>query len=222
MLINSKSKEYISNLLDNPMAADAIDAGNWDKVFKYYFHTLTGADLSITDRAEIYSDLVRFLLESEVNPLEGRARIPGFTFYKDYDLSEIPDIPSSIKVISSNAYCEVSTGEPMTLRIPGTVEVIDFYAVSGCNDITEIIIEDGVKEIKSHAFIECNNLKYIELPKSLQSIGYIVDLSNRKYKDITVKFMGSADEFLKIVDYPNCTYFNKFNFIDENNEPITF
>ena len=222
MLINSKSKEYITNLLDNTMAADAIDAGDWDKVFKYYFHTLAEADLSITDKAEIYSDLVRFLLESEVNPLEGRARIPGFTFYKDYDLSEIPDIPSSIKVISSNAYCEVSTGEPMILRIPGTVEVIDFYAISGCNDITEIIIEDGVKEIKSHAIIECKNLKYIELPKSLQNIGYIADLSNRQYKDTTVKFMGSADEFLKIVDYPNCTYFNKFNFIDENNEPITF
>ena len=222
MLINSKSKEFISNLLDNPTAADAIDAGDWDKVFKYYFHTLAGADLSVTDKAEIYSDLVRFLLESEVNPLEGRTKIPGFTFYKDYDIAEIPEIPSSIKVISSNAYCEVSTGDPMILRIPGTVEMIDFYAVNGCNDITEIIIEDGVQEIKAHAFIDCNNLKYIELPKSLQRIGYIVDLANRQYKNITVKFMGSADDFLKIVDYPNCTYFNRFNFIDENNEPITF
>ena len=45
MLINSKSKEYITNLLDNTMAADAIDAGDWDKVFKYYFHTLSEADL---------------------------------------------------------------------------------------------------------------------------------------------------------------------------------
>ena len=222
MLINPKSKEFISNLLDNPMAADAIDAGDWDKVFKYYFQSLASADLSVTHKSEIYSDLVRFLLESDVNPLEGRTKIPGFTFYKDYDINEIPEIPSSIKVISSNAYCEVSTGDPMILRIPGTVEMIDFYAVEDCNDITEIIIEDGVQEIKAHAFVNCNNLKYIELPKSLKSIGYFVYLDNKQYKDITVKFMGSADEFLQIVKAPNYTYFNKFNFIDENNEPVTF
>ena len=36
MLINSKSKEYLTKLLDDPNMEKEIDSENWDKVYKYF------------------------------------------------------------------------------------------------------------------------------------------------------------------------------------------
>ena len=38
MLINSKSKEYLTKLLDDPNMEKEIDSENWDKVYKYFLH----------------------------------------------------------------------------------------------------------------------------------------------------------------------------------------
>ena len=125
MLINSKSKEYLTKLLDDPNMEKEIDSENWDKVYKYFLHMFSGSPMSVEEKFEIYSDLTRFLLESGINPLVGQDHISGFTFYGEYDLEELPVIPSSVKKINSKAYTEVVTHEPMELTIPGTVETVD-------------------------------------------------------------------------------------------------
>ena len=152
----------------------------------------------------------------------GQDHISGFTFYGEYDLEELPVIPSSIKKINSKAYTEVVTHEPMEITIPGTVETVDTYAFSECNDLTKLIIEDGVKEIESFAVLDCKNLKYIELPNSLKRLGYIVSAMDRSdLNNIVVKFNGSADEFIKLVDFSNSTnYFSRVHVLDKNDERI--
>ena len=222
MLINSKSKEYLTKLLDDPNMEKEIDSENWDKVYKYFLHMFKGSPLSVEERFKLYSDLTRFLLESGINPLVGQDHISGFTFYGEYDLGELPAIPSSIKNINSKAYTEVVTHEPMELTIPGTVETVDTYAFSECNDLTKLIIEDGVKEIESFAILDCKNINYIELPNSLTKLGYIVSAIDRSdLNNIVVKFNGSADEFIKLVDFSNSTnYFSRIHVIDKNDERI--
>ena len=222
MLVNSKSKEYLTKLLDDPNMEKEIDSENWDKVYKYFLHMFKGSPLSVEERFEIYSDLTRFLLESGINPLVGQDHISGFTFYGEYDLGELPAIPSSIKNINSKAYTEVVTHEPMELTIPGTVETVDTYAFSECNDLTKLIVEDGVKEIESFAILDCKNINYIELPNSLTKLGYIVSAMDRSdLNNIVIKFNGSADEFIKLVDFSNSTnYFSRIHVIDKNDERI--
>lgn len=222
MLINSKSKEYLTKLLDDPKMTEAVDAENWDIVYKYFLHMINRDRLALTDKFEIHSDLTRFLLESGINPLDGRDHISGYTFYGEYDLEELPVIPSSIKKINSKAYTEVVTHEPMEITIPGTVEVVDTYAFSECNDLTKLIIEDGVKEIESFAILDCKNIKYIELPNSLTRLGYIVSAMDRSdLNNIVIKFNGSADEFIKLVDFSNSmNYFSRIHVLDKNDERI--
>ena len=222
MLINSKSKEYLTKLLDDPNMEKEIDSENWDKVYKYFLHMFSGSPMSVEEKFEIYSDLTRFLLESGINPLVGQDHISGFTFYGEYDLEELPAIPSSIKKIKPKAYTEVVTHEPMELTIPGTVETVETYAFSECNDLTKLIIEDGVKEIESFAILDCKNIKYIELPNSLTRLGYIVSALDRSdLNNVVVKFNGSADEFIKLVNSSNSmNYFSRIHVIDNNDERI--
>ena len=222
MLVNSKSKEYLTKLLDDPNMEKEIDSENWDKVYKYFLHMFKGSPLSVEERFKIYSDLTRFLLESGINPLVGQDHISGYTFYGEYDLEELPAIPNSIKTINSKAYTEVVTHEPMELTIPGTVEIIDTYAFSECNDLTKLIFEDGVKEIDSYAVSDCKNIAYIELPNSLTRLGYIVSAFTRSDLDnVVVKFNGSADEFIKLVNFSNSmNYFSRIHVIDKNDERI--
>ena len=222
MLVNSKSKEYLTKLLDDPNMEKEIDSENWDKVYKYFLHMFSGSPMSAEEKFEIYSDLTRFLLESGINPLVGQDHISGYTFYGEYDLEELPAIPSSIKTINSKAYTEVVTHEPMELIIPGTVETVETYAFSEWNDLTKLIIEDGVKEIESFAILDCKNIKYIELPNSLTRLGYIVSAIDRSdLNNIVIKFSGSADEFIKLINFSNSmNYFSRIHVLDKNDERI--
>ena len=128
------------------IAADEIDAGNWDKVYDYFLQFLDQECKKRYIRVlEIQADLTRFLLDSGINPLEGQDYMPGFTFYGEFKLEDIPEIPSSIKEIKPFAYSELVTHKPMELRIPGTVKKIGGNAINSCKEITKIIIEDGVK-----------------------------------------------------------------------------
>ena len=233
MLINSKSKEYLTKLLDDPNMEKEIDSENWDKVYKYFLHMINREQLALTDKFEIHSDLTRFLLDSGINPLEGQDYMPGFTFYGEFKLEDIPEIPSSIKEIKPFAYSELVTHKPMELRIPGTVKKIGGNAINACKEITKIIIEDGVKELDGFVIANCENIEYIELPNSLKKIGYLVDPEYYpSYKKTVIKFNGSASKFKLMIQAEMLKYmsihgdllkhFRKLHVIDKNNERIKF
>ena len=199
MLVNKKSKKYITKLLNDDNIVDAIDAEDWDKVYKYFLQFLDQeCEKHYINTLEIQADLTRFLLESGINPLEGRDYMPGYTFYGVFKLEDIPEIPSSIKEIKPYAYQKLVTNKPMELRIPGTVKTVGVSAINACNDITKIIIEDGVKELDGFVIAHCENIEYIELPKSLKKIGYLVDTES-SYKKTVIKFNGSAGEFKNLL-----------------------
>ena len=229
MFVNRRSKKFIKTLLNDPNIADEIDAGNWDKVYDYFLQFLDRECKKRYIRVlEIQADLTRFLLDSGIDPLEGQDYMPGFTFYGEFKLEDIPEIPSSIKAIDPYAYFELVTNKPMELRIPGTVKAIGMCAITVCNDITKIIIEDGVEGIDHHAIHRCDNLEYIELPNSLKKIGYLVDTEeNPRYRKTVIKFNGSADEFRNLLQAEVIRYrvdifghFRKLHVIDKNNERI--
>ena len=230
MFVNRRSKKFIKTLLNDPNIVDEIDSENWDKVYNYFLQFLDReCEKRYIRTLEIQADLTRFLLDSGINPLEGRDHIPGFTFYGEFKLDDIPEIPSSIKVIDPSAYQELVTNEPMELRVPGTVKKIGGNAINACNDITKIIIEDGVKELDGFVIADCENIKYIELPNSLKKIGYLVDIENRYYRKTVIKFNGSASKFKHTLQTEMLKnmytgdlfkHFRKLHVIDKNGERI--
>ena len=233
MFVNRRSKKFIKTLLNDPNIVDEIDAGNWDKVYDYFLQFLDRECKKRYIRVlEIQADLTRFLLDSGINPLEGQDYMPGFTFYGEFKLEDIPEIPSSIKEIKPFAYSELVTHKPMELRIPGTVKKIGGNAINSCKEITKIIIEDGVKELDGFIIANCENIEYIELPNSLKKIGLLVDPEYYpSYRKTVIKFNGSASKFKHMVqaemlkhryldDSDLLKHFRKLHVIDKNNERI--
>ena len=50
-------------------------------------------------------------------------------------------------------------------------KVIENGAFSECNNLTNIVIPEGVESIVTGAFDSCTNLKYLELPSTLKRLG---------------------------------------------------
>jgi len=64
-------------------------------------------------------------------------------------------------------------GEEVTeLVIPNGVTSIGDYAFYNCDSFTSIIIPEGVTSIGDSAFAYCDNISSITIPSSVTSIGY--------------------------------------------------
>lgn len=123
-----------------------------------------------------------------INPLEKLKRVPHWYQYNNQNIyGEI--IPEHIKAIDSNAYdnCkelqQIDLGKTTFIasyafmnsglekvHIPGTCMQISIAAFMNCKDLTEIIIEEGVKNIASRAF-KFIDAKEIRLPSSITFLG---------------------------------------------------
>ena len=62
------------------------------------------------------------------------------------------------------------TGKDREVVIPDNVTYIGEYAFDGCEDLTELIISDQVKDIAYTAFWDCDNLEYIKIGAGLAKI----------------------------------------------------
>ncbi len=56
--------------------------------------------------------------------------------------------------------------------VPEQVSVIADDAFSGCTELTEVFIHDGVESIGKRAFTHCTSLKSIRLPKRIGQLGF--------------------------------------------------
>lgn len=93
----------------------------------------------------------------------------------EFELQDLPDGSVAIK-----KFLGFETPE---LVIPGIIDgknvtVIGAGAYKKCTQITSVIISDGIRHIAGEAFLECENLKTIQLPASLERIG---EVDNRIY-----------------------------------------
>ena len=90
--------------------------------------------------------------------------------YKQYadvtDFSYI-DFPDGFEEICYSSFSGTSLKKVV---IPGTVKLIDGWAFAHCQDLEEVIIEDGVEEIREGAFYDCPALVSVTLPASVVSI----------------------------------------------------
>lgn len=74
--------------------------------------------------------------------------------------------------------------------IPGSVKVIDTFALAHNDDINEVVIEEGVETIESSAFYNCENLKSVTVPKSVTTMrecGLGMEFDDDTYDDVAIE-----------------------------------
>ena len=93
--------------------------------------------------------------------------LPGLEPYLDYRHYTVPKGATAIEGL---AFRKVNH-EIRSLRIPGSVKTIDYGAFENCDNLTKVVISDGVETIGQFAFGSCYSLKKIVIPGSVRTIG---------------------------------------------------
>jgi len=94
--------------------------------------------------------------------------IGKYTFADCTSLTKV-NLPKNLTELGIGAFnqCTELTG---TITIPGSVKTIPSMAFHACNNLTEIVIQNGVTKIEHNAFSCCKTVKNISLPNSLKTI----------------------------------------------------
>ena len=76
-------------------------------------------------------------------------------------------IPENLSIFGEAVF---NNTELEKVIIPGSVKVVPDRTFTGCNSLTEVVIEQGVAKLGKEAFDDCPNLKTITLPDTLETI----------------------------------------------------
>ncbi len=153
------------------------------------------------------------------------SNIGNFAFYVCNSLEEINVDKDNLNYKSIDGVLYDKNGQVLircpeqkdTIHIPDTVLIISTYAFSGCANLTEIIIPNGVTEIEANAFYgcqmmsitipdsvtaigdyafnSCTNLSSIEIPTSVVNMGEYILINCDNLKKLTVDGTKGYDDF---------------------------
>ncbi|MCC8151062.1 MAG: leucine-rich repeat domain-containing protein [Lachnospiraceae bacterium] len=79
-----------------------------------------------------------------------------------------------------------SGGAYTSVTLPGTLKSIGVFAFEDCNNLTEVVIPDGVEILKHGAFCGCSNLKKVVIPGSVKTIDARAFDSCTSLSDVTI------------------------------------
>lgn len=72
--------------------------------------------------------------------------------------------------ISNNMFYKLTS--LVTLKMPSTVTKIDYYACSGCTNLTNVVLPTALEgKIEDYSFYNCRNLTEIAIPEGVTEIG---------------------------------------------------
>lgn len=101
---------------------------------------------------------------------------------------KVPSTLKTVKVIGGNianrAFDGFSTLD--TVEISGDSVVIGEYAFNACNNITKIILKEGVTEIGAYAFYQCRSISEITIPNTVTKIGAAAFSQCSKLKEVEI------------------------------------
>lgn len=95
-------------------------------------------------------------------------RIPEGAFSNDVKLESFK-IPKGVSQISKNAFLNTPKLENLTFEEGAVIQVIEGGAFASCG-MKSIELPQSVRQIKSQAFDNCTNLRYIWIPKRVDEI----------------------------------------------------
>nr|MDE7105626.1 leucine-rich repeat domain-containing protein [Anaeroplasmataceae bacterium] len=103
---------------------------------------------------------------------------------------EIPD------TITEIGHAQFAGFNMSTLTIPGNVTKVDMVAFYNCENLTKVILEEGVVELGRSVFESCSNLTSVFLPKSLNR--FDINIFNNCENLTSVYYEGSIEDWCAI------------------------
>ena len=104
--------------------------------------------------------------------------------------------------LASGDVCKIKDGVVVGVRydeeditkvvIPNGVTKIDGYAFSGCSSLTSVTIPQGVTKIGNYAFSGCRSLTSVTIPDSVTEIGYYAFSGCSSLKEVRVPYSCSV------------------------------
>lgn len=157
---------------NNDYLLAALPFGSYDEM-EYVIDEATGT-LTVTGSGELTSTLhgkvpwYRYIPELQSVYLSyGITNIPEGAFSGASQLTTI-EIPSSVKVIYSNAFTDCTSLK--SIVIPDSVTKLE-SAFSGCTSLESVTLSKRLSSIEGATFQNCSSLKTITLPDAVTSIG---------------------------------------------------
>ncbi len=138
-------------------------------------------------------------LVTEVNDLDGVAKISAYAFYCCSDITSVT-IPGSAQSIDEYAFCGCAGLSEIT--IPISVQSIGNSAFYDCTGLQSLTIGDGVQSIGYYAFRNCTGLKTVTIGDGVQSIGhdafsYCTGITSVTIPDSVQSIGGGAFQFCR-------------------------
>lgn len=188
--MNSKVKEFIEkhiSLIEN-------------NEFEYLFEKVLNSYLP-----QFIYQVVNVLESADIHP------IPYLTFIPEgyYMLSPIAEYitPENIRRICYEAFY---ASDLQKLHITSNCYEIESSAFKDCDDLTTVVIDEGLRHIGESAFYACDSLSVVMLPASLESIGMYA------FQDcdqlLELHYAGTKDQWQAIRDsnhISNTSYISK-------------
>lgn len=80
------------------------------------------------------------------------------------------DIPNSVTYLGTGAFARTNI---ISIEIPSSIEEVPNSCFQDCKNLSEVKIADGITRIGGWTFNGCISLKTIEIPNSVESIGFL-------------------------------------------------
>lgn len=167
-----------------------IDRSDWNKFFAL-------ADENLLPSA--VAELKQIILQAGISdPIQSMTFIPTGYYSNMPNRSYVT--PSHIREIHQGAF---SYSDLTSIRITANIQEVSKWSIERCTELEEVFIEEGIISIDSYAFLDCEKLKTVKLPKSLIRLGRCVfgmcpSLTKLYYA-------GTMEEWGKILVDPNFT-----------------
>lgn len=97
-------------------------------------------------------------------------------------------IPTTVSGVPVTSFGTIFSGKDIvSLELPSTLKSIGANAFCECENLEKIIIPEGVTSIGKTAFSYCIALKDITFPASVTTMGHAVCKDNRSLREVTIK-----------------------------------
>lgn len=103
------------------------------------------------------------------------------------------EIPATVTDMGLYAFEECSVE---SIVIPGSLTAIGDHMFAHCENLTKVILQEGVEEIGDNVFSKCGNLKEISIPKSVKTIG---DIAFNKCENLSDVYYSGTEEVWQAV-----------------------
>ncbi len=167
-----------TNVTKVVIPATLTEIGN--SAFKFHNIKYPGSDLEsieVSPENPIFYSTSGCLINRETKTLllgcngaiiprsEDITTIASYAFV-DRTLSEIV-IPDTITTLDNFCFYAITVTDNPTLVIPGNIEFLGYNILDNAKGIKKLVIEEGVREIRSSVFINMDDLEEVYLHKSL-------------------------------------------------------